>query len=112
VILVDASTTTEEKLMEAALEEGAEDIRQEGNNFVVTCDPSSFAGVQEALRKASIATLSAELSHVAKAPMQADNQAQEKVARLMELLDDHDDVQNVYTNLVLSDEAVAAAAGS
>jgi YebC/PmpR family DNA-binding regulatory protein len=110
VIAVDATKTTEDQLMEVALDAGAQDITRGGDTFEVTCDPSSFTAVQEALTKAKIPFSSAEITQIAKTPMDADKETQQKVLKLMELLDDHDDVQNVYTNLNINEE-VAAAAG-
>lgn len=108
VITIDASKTTEEQLMEVALEAGAEDIKREGDTFEVTCDPSTYSAVQDALSKAKIEVASSELSQIAKTPMDADLETQQKVMKLMEMLDDHDDVQNVYTNLNITAEAVAS----
>lgn len=107
IILIDAGKTTEEQLMEVALEAGAEDIQKEGDNFVITCDPGSYSAVQDAISKAKIEVASTELTQVAKSPLEADVETQQKVAKLMELLDDHDDVQNVYTNLTITAEAAA-----
>lgn len=107
IILIDAGKTTEEQLMEVALEAGAEDIQKEGDKFVITCDPSSYSAVQDAISKAKIEVASTELTQIAKSPLDADVETQQKVAKLMELLDDHDDVQNVYTNLNISAEAAA-----
>lgn len=107
VILVEAAKTSEEQLMEVALEAGAEDIQRAGDVFEITCDPSSFTAVQDALSKAKIKTTSSELSQIAKTPLEGDIETQQKVMKLMEMLDDHDDVQNVYTNLNITEQAAA-----
>lgn len=107
IVLIDATKTTEEQLMEVALEAGAEDIQRNGDNFEVTCDPSSYTAVQDAIAKAMIEVISTELTQVAKTPVDADVETQQKVMKLMEMLDDHDDVQNVYTNLNITAEAAA-----
>lgn len=107
IVLIDATKTTEEQLMEVALEAGAEDIQRNGDNFEVTCDPSSYTAVQDAIAKAKIEVVSTELTQVAKTPVDADGETQLKVMKLMEMLDDHDDVQNVYTNLNITAEAAA-----
>ena len=91
--------------MEVALEAGAEDIERVDDVFEVTCDPSNYSAVQDAISKAKIEVASSELTQIAKSPMEADLETQQKVMKLMEMLDDHDDVQNVYTNLTLSAEA-------
>jgi YebC/PmpR family DNA-binding regulatory protein len=108
LIVVDAVKVTEDRLMEVALEAGAEDIALDGSSFEVSCDPTVFTTVQEALTNAAIPAVSAEITQRAKAPVDADAETQQKVVKLMELLDDHDDVQNVYTNVNIN-EAVAAA---
>ncbi|HMO34550.1 MAG TPA: YebC/PmpR family DNA-binding transcriptional regulator [Gemmatales bacterium] len=105
MILIEADKTSEEKLMEVALEAGADDIKLEERHFEIICDPSVFSSVQAALSAANIPMASSELIQIAKTPMEADLETQQKVAKLMELLDDHDDVQNVYTNLKITPEA-------
>lgn len=110
VILIEGNKTTEDRLMEVALEAGAEDIKAEGNNFAVYCEPTNLAEVQDSITKASIPIVSAEISQIAKTPMDADNETQQKVLKLMELLDDHDDVQNVYTNVNISEEVASSVA--
>lgn len=107
VILIVACKTTEEQLMEVALEAGADDIYRDGDSFEVICDPSNFSAVQDALAKAKIEATSSELTQIAKTPMDADIETQQKVMRLLELLEDHDDVQNVYTNLNITADTAA-----
>jgi YebC/PmpR family DNA-binding regulatory protein len=108
VILIEAGKTTEDRLMEIALEAGAEDIKAEGSNFAVYCEAATLATVQDAITKAGIPVVSAEISQIAKTPMDADTETQQKVLKLMELLDDHDDVQNVYTNVNISEEVASS----
>lgn len=110
VILIEAGKTTEDRLMEIALEAGAEDIKPEGSNFAVYCDATTLATVQDAITKAPIPVISAEISQIAKTPMDTDAETQTKVLKLMELLDDHDDVQNVYTNVNISEEVASSVA--
>jgi YebC/PmpR family DNA-binding regulatory protein len=107
LFVVDAKTADEDNLMNVALEAGADDLKREGDNFEITCDPAAFAPVQEALSKAGIATTSAEIGMLAKTTVDLDVEVGKKVVRLMEMLDDHDDVQNVYTNANLSEAMLA-----
>lgn len=109
VIVVDAKTIDEDKLMEIALEGGAEDIRRAGANFEVICDAASFHTVQTALAGKKVATLNAELTQLPKTPTDVSIEDARKVLNLMENLDEHDDVQNVYSTMNLTDEIVAAA---
>jgi YebC/PmpR family DNA-binding regulatory protein len=105
---VDAAGTDEDTLMGIALDAGADDLKRSGNSFDITCDPASFNKVQEALEKNGIKPSIAEITQVPKAPVDADAETGQKVMRLMEALDDHDDAQNVYSNMNVSEEMVAA----
>jgi YebC/PmpR family DNA-binding regulatory protein len=110
VILVDATSTDEDTLMGQALEAGAEDMKRDGPNFQVTCDPAGFNSVKENLEKQGVKFVSAEITKLPKALQDADTDHGQKVLRLLDALDDHDDVQNVTTNLNVSDAMVAEAA--
>lgn len=107
IFSVDASTIDEDTLMSVVLDAGADDLKRSGGTFDVTCDPSSFNQVQDALKKNNVTTLVDELSQVAKVPVEVDAETGRKVMRLWEALNDHDDTQNVYTNVVVSEEMVA-----
>jgi YebC/PmpR family DNA-binding regulatory protein len=108
VFSIDAKTTDEDKLMSIALDAGADDLKQSGGTFDVTCDPAVFNQVQEALKKNGLTPTLAEISQVGKAPVEVEPETGKKVLRLMEALDDQDDVQNVYSNVHISEEMVAA----
>jgi YebC/PmpR family DNA-binding regulatory protein len=103
---IDASAIDEEELMIVALDAGADDLKRSGNSFDVTCAPAAFNGVQEALQKKGLTPVVAEISQLAKIPVDIDAETGKKVVRLMEALDDHDDVQNVYSNANISEEMV------
>ena len=109
VFVVDAKGMDEEKLMEIALEAGADDIKKVGANFEIICDAANFHTVQTALAAKKIVTTSAEITQLPKTPVDTSVEDGKKVLHLMELLDEHDDVQNVYSTLNLTDEIVAAA---
>lgn len=94
----------EDALMAVALDAGAEDLRREGDVFEVTCDPPKFQAVMEALKAANFETMEAEVKFLAKAPKEIDVDTGKKVMKFMDALDDHDDVQNVYTDAALTDE--------
>jgi YebC/PmpR family DNA-binding regulatory protein len=108
MVSVDASAIDEDTLMGIALDAGAEDMKRSGDTYDITCDPSAFAKVQEAIQKNGLTPKVAEISQVAKNPMDVDVETGKKVMRLMEALDDHDDVQNVYSSLNISEEMVAS----
>ena len=106
---VSAQGTDEDTLMGIALDAGADDLKRSGDTFDLTCDPAAFGQVRAALEQNHLTTGNAEITQLAKVPVDADVEAAKKVLRLMEALDDHDDVQNVYTNLNLTDEVLAEA---
>jgi YebC/PmpR family DNA-binding regulatory protein len=107
VVLVDAATTTEDALMAQALEAGADDMKLDGANFQITCDAASFNAVKENLDKQGVKFLDAQITKLPKTLQDVDTEQGQKVLRLVEALDDHDDVQNVYTNLNVSDAMMA-----
>jgi YebC/PmpR family DNA-binding regulatory protein len=104
---VDASAVDEDTLMGIVLDAGADDLKGAGSSFDITCDPALFNAVQDALEKNNIKPLVAEITQVAKAPVEVDVETGQKVMRLMEAFDDHEDVQNVYSSLQISEEMVA-----
>src|SRR5207249_3038379 len=75
-------------LMAIALDAGADDLKRSGSTFDITCDPNVFNQVQEALKKNNLTPVVAEISQVAKAPVDVDAETGKKVLRLMEALDD------------------------
>jgi YebC/PmpR family DNA-binding regulatory protein len=104
---VDAKTTDEDTLMGIALEAGADDLKHAGSTFDITCDPAVFNQVREALDKNGLTPLVAEISQLPKVPADVDTETGRKVLRLMEALDDQEDVQNVYSTANISEEMVA-----
>jgi YebC/PmpR family DNA-binding regulatory protein len=107
VFAVDASAVDEDTLLSVALDAGAEDVKRAGSTFEVTCDPAAFSKVQEALQKNNVPLGHAEITQLGKTSVDADAEAAHKVMRLIEALDDHDDVQNVYSNLNITEAMVA-----
>ncbi len=107
VFAVDANAVAEDALMNIVLESGADDMSRQGDLFEIVCEPSAFAQVQEALTKAGIAPKSADVVMLPKASVDVDLETGKKVVKLMEMLDDHDDVQNVYSNANLTEEMLA-----
>ena len=99
VIYVPADAVTEDALMEKALEAGAEDMERVGDRFIVTTLPSELDSVRRALADASIAIEDAELSMEPRTTVAVDEESARKTLSLFDELNDHDDVQNVYSNL-------------
>lgn len=104
---IDAKTVSEDELMAVALEAGADDIERDGDYFWVYTDPSAFSGVQAALDQAKITPLEASIAQVPKAEVETDLEVGKKVLKLIEALDDYDDVQTVYSNLKITPELAA-----
>jgi YebC/PmpR family DNA-binding regulatory protein len=105
VITVDKETISEDELLDMALEAGAEDVVEEDATFQVITSPEDFNEVTESLEKAGLQHLEASLSML---PKNTVDVSEEKTARslmkLLENLDDHDDVQNVHANFDIPDE--------
>jgi YebC/PmpR family DNA-binding regulatory protein len=107
LIVVAAKNTTEDKLMEIALEAGADDVHRAGDDFEVTCPPDALSGLAEALEAAGIAIESKQLARLATTTVDLDLEAARTVMKLVAALDDHDDVQSVSANYNISDETLA-----
>ena len=108
VFAVSSSATDEDNLMGIVLDAGADDLKPIGDTFEVTCDPGAFNQVKAALEGNKLTPLDAEIHQVAKVPVDADTESGLKVLRLMDALDDHDDVQHIYSNLNVTDAMLAA----
>jgi len=107
-IQVDASKVDEEKLMSIALEAGAEDMQREESLFAVTTVPRDFERVRDAIVKGGIQPLSAEITMHPKSTVKLEGKPAEQMIRLMEELEEHDDVQHVYANFDIPEEIMAA----
>ncbi|MCL2043387.1 MAG: YebC/PmpR family DNA-binding transcriptional regulator [Treponema sp.] len=99
VITLDGDKYTEDAVMEAALDGGAEDIAASDGIIQVTSAPEDFEAVVNALQAKEFETMSAEVSMVADVEVLLDNEATAKVLKLVEKLEDNEDIQNVYTNV-------------
>ncbi len=108
MFVVPKDSVTEEKLMEIAIEAGADDVEEQDDIFEVTCSPGSFQGVKQALDEAEIKYDSADLSMVPDNYVLIDEpDGAKKVIALVETLDDHDDVQSVAANFDIPDDIMA-----
>ena len=103
-ILVDSQKASEEQLLEVALEAGAEDLETEGNTFAVYTAMEDFEAVKQALDSSGIAIESATLTMIPQTEVQVANKQAEQMLRLMDALDDLEDVANMYANFDI-DEA-------
>jgi len=104
-ILVDKETIDEETLMDKALDAGAEDVIEEDNVFQVITAPDDFASVREALEAEGVQFIEASVSMVPKTIVEiTEEKTARQILKLLENLEDHDDVQNVYANFDIPDE--------
>jgi YebC/PmpR family DNA-binding regulatory protein len=105
-ILVSKTRTSEDMLMSIALEAGAEDMKNDPGeeNFEIITAPEDFGAVKEALEKAGLPIESAEVTMLPKTYVVLDEKAAEQMVRLVDALEDNDDVQNVYANFDIPDE--------
>jgi YebC/PmpR family DNA-binding regulatory protein len=112
VVLVPAAGTDEDELTLAAAEGGAEDIALDGSSYQVLTAPENLAAVREAIEKAGFTIDSAELTMLPKTTVEvADEGDAKKVLRLMDQLEDNDDVQDVYANFDIPERVLEAVAG-
>jgi YebC/PmpR family DNA-binding regulatory protein len=112
IVIVESEGVDEDELMLAAAEGGAEDIALDGSTFTVTCDPQFLSSVREAIEAAGFTVDSAELTMVPKTTVEvADESDAKKVLRLMDQLEDNDDVQDVYANFDIPERVLEAVAG-
>ena len=107
IFLIEPGKTTEEALMEAALDAGAEDIQAtEEGGFAVTTAFTDFAAVRDALDAAGIAYASAETTRIPTTTVALSPDEEAKFLNLLDAIDDDDDVQNVWHNCELSEDAL------
>ena len=92
--------------MEVALEAGADDIQLLGDYWEVTCDPKVFDAVRKALEGAKIATESAEITYIASTEVELSVDDGKKMLKLRDILDENEDVQNVYGNDNIPEEVM------
>jgi len=109
VFTIDASRYSEDSVFQAAIDAGAEDVTDYGEEFVVTAEPADFLKVQAGIKEAGIEVISAELTRIAKNELAVTGKDAVKLVKLLHLLDDLDDVQRVHSNADI-DEAVLAEA--
>ncbi|HVO09768.1 MAG TPA: YebC/PmpR family DNA-binding transcriptional regulator [Vicinamibacteria bacterium] len=109
-ISIAAEKTTEDKLMEIALDAGADDIVNEKHGFTVYTDPHSFERVRDAIKKAGIEPDEAEIKKLADTSVTLEGAKAQQLLKLLEALDDHDDISNVWDNSDISEEEMEAAA--
>ncbi|MDO5511804.1 YebC/PmpR family DNA-binding transcriptional regulator [Corynebacterium sp.] len=107
IVLVDKGELTEDDVLMAVLDAGAEEVNDLGEKFEVVCAPTDLQAVKAALEEADIAVDEADQDFRASVEVPLDAAGAKKMFRLIDALEDSDDVQDVYTNMDLSDEVLA-----
>ncbi|MFZ4516587.1 MAG: YebC/PmpR family DNA-binding transcriptional regulator [Acidimicrobiia bacterium] len=112
ILFVDQANTGEDDLMLVALEAGAEDLADQGEAWQVTIPPTEFLAVRAALESAGIAYRDADLTMIATTAIALEDETSAKqVLRVIDALEEHDDVQNVFANFDIPDTVLAAVSG-
>lgn len=108
LIIVSQDQVDEEKLMEVALENGAEDMAMEDDTFEVVTGVKEFDAVNEAIKSADISVISAAISMIPSTTVKLEGKQAHQMLKLSEKLEDLDDVQNVWSNFDISEEEIEA----
>jgi YebC/PmpR family DNA-binding regulatory protein len=111
LIAVEKSAATEEKLMDIVLEHGGEDLKDEGDTWEMVTDPGAYEAVANAVKAAGIPTVMSEVTMLASTYTRLEGNAVGQMVRLLETLEDLDDVQSVHSNFDMDAEQMEHAAG-
>ncbi len=112
VIYIEKDKADEDTVMEIAIDAGAEDIKTEGDTYEIITEPKEFETVRKAFEDAGIEISSASLTMIPQNTVKLEGKKAEQVLKLIDALEDNDDVQNVYANFDISDEVLASIAES
>jgi len=111
LIVYEKSAVDENKLTDAAIELGAEDVRSEGDTILIVTQPKEFETIRDGLKKAGLAEPgSAEVTMIAENTVHLAGKEAESVLKLLQALEDHDDIQNVYSNLDVDEATLESVA--
>jgi YebC/PmpR family DNA-binding regulatory protein len=110
-IVIPKSAVKEDDLMGVVLEAGGDDIRDDGENWEVMTEPAAFEGVLNAIKQAKIETTMAEVSKIPQNYIKLEGNAANQMIRLLEAIEDHDDVQHVYSNFDVDQKQLEEVAG-
>jgi len=108
-IVVEKTAKPEEELFDIAIEGGADDVRDDGDNVEIITSPENFESVQSAIKSAGIEPQVAEVSMIPQNYIKLEGSSAQQMLRLMESMEDHDDVQRVYANFDIDEADMAAA---
>jgi YebC/PmpR family DNA-binding regulatory protein len=106
-LVVEKSKATEDELLDVILEAGAEDLREDGSNYEIFTPPNTYEAVVEALNENNIEIAASNLGQIPQNYVKLEGKQAQQLLRLMEELEDHDDVQNVWANFDIDEEEIA-----
>jgi len=106
-IVVERAKASEDKLLEIALEAGAEDLREDGSNYEIFTPPDKYETVINSLKNSNIELAATNLAYVPKNYIKLEGKQAQQLLRLMDELEDHDDVQHVWANFDIDEEEIA-----
>jgi YebC/PmpR family DNA-binding regulatory protein len=107
-IVIEKAATSEDTLMAAALDAGADDLRDDGETWEVLSAPEAFPAIKEAIEKLGIAPISAQVAQLPKNYVSLEGKAAQSVLKLLDLLEDHDDVQHVWSDVDVDEKELEA----
>jgi transcriptional/translational regulatory protein YebC/TACO1 len=110
-IVLDGSRYDDDAALEAALEAGADDLQRDGDQLVITTDPHGFHAVADALKGRGLEPQSAEVALIPKNTVRVTGAEAERLLKLMEAIEEHDDVSRVHSNFDIDAETLAAVGG-
>ena len=108
LIVIEKAKAEEEKLLNAALEAGADDMQDEGDSWEVLSEPSAFEGVREAIKALGIEPASAQVAMLPQNYVKLTGTPANQMLKLMDVLDDHDDVKQVWSNFDIEEKEIEA----
>lgn len=107
-MVVEKAGVDEEKLMEAVLEAGADDFRDDGDSYEIIADPGGFEAVKDAVKALNIEPVTAKVSMLPQNYVKLEGKEASQMLKLMEAVEDHDDVQNVWSNFDIEEKEIEA----
>jgi YebC/PmpR family DNA-binding regulatory protein len=107
-IVIEKAKATEDTLLSAALDAGADDLRDDGDSWEVLSAPDAFPAVKEAVEKLGIETVSAQVAMLPKNYVSLEGKAAQSMLKLLDLIEDHDDVQHVWSNMDVDEKELEA----
>ena len=107
-IVIEKTKADEEKLMAAVLDAGADDLQDDDDNWEVLSAPEAFQAVRDAVKKLGIEPASAQVSMIPQNYVKLEGKVAQQMLKLMEALDDHDDVQHVWSNFDIEEKEIEA----